>query len=87
MIYVFKKGFESVRERITTGRTSKYVMSCFNCNHYFKAPGDVEELCQNSQVLKYDIIVDGGRVYCSFWELFKTEEKTAAYLFKRRKNS
>jgi hypothetical protein len=64
-----KKGFEAVREKIKDN--TKYTRNCLNCRFYYKDVGDDEELCQNDDVLSYDIVVEEGRVYCYHWKVVK----------------
>ena len=44
-------------------------MSCFNCAYYYQAVGDKEEVCQNENVLEYDMIMNGHLVHCTHWKL------------------
>jgi|AntRauTorckE6833_2_1112554.scaffolds.fasta_scaffold00366_23 hypothetical protein len=55
---------------------NQYVRSCENCDFYYQSEEDDEELCQNPQVLEYDMIFDENRVYCLRWQPYK-EEKDA----------
>lgn len=79
---VFNRGYSGVREKI--GKGSRYTMSCFNCEHFFKDFGDVEEVCQNPDVLKYDMVVTPTNVYCNRWEL-SYRVTSAKQLFKKGK--
>lgn len=64
----FERGFESVREGVK--KKEKLLKSCTNCKYFYKEVGDKEELCQNDQVLEYDMVVDENRVYCILWRLY-----------------
>lgn len=77
---LFNRGYNEVRNKI--GKGSKYTMSCFNCQHYYKTDEDVSEVCQNPRVLQYDMVVTENNVYCNLWELtyHVTQVKT---LFKK----
>ena len=78
----FQRGYEEVRNRI--GK-SKYIMSCFNCEHFFRDIDDHEEVCQNPQVLKYDMVVTPTNIYCNHWELSYRTTKVKSLFKKRRK--
>ena len=65
----FTKGFKNVRDRVRKG--SKYTMSCYNCEYYYQAEGDTEEVCQNPSVLKYDMVITQNSIYCNYWKLCK----------------
>ena len=83
---IFNRGFREVRQRVEKG--SKYTMSCFNCEHYYQAVGDKTEVCQNPEVLKYDMVVTETSIYCTKWELVKrannSPTKSVKGLFKKR---
>lgn len=83
---VFNRGFSEVRQRVEKG--SKYTMSCYNCEHYYQAVGDQTEVCQNTEVLKYDMVVTETSIYCTKWQLAKrvsnTPTKSVKGLFKKR---
>ena len=82
---VFGRGYAPVRQKVEKG--SKYTMSCFNCEHYYQAPGDKTEVCQNPNVIKYDMVVTETSVYCTQWELSKRKNisatKSVKGLFKK----
>ena len=79
---MFSRGFEPTREKVNKG--SRYIRSCFNCEHYYEAVGDKEEVCQNPDVLQYDMIVSDTVIYCTQWSPlsitksspFKVHQKT-----------
>lgn len=63
---MFKVGYDGVEEKLK--KRSHFIMSCDNCKHFYQDIGDAEELCQNNEVLPFDIVVEEKRVYCHFWE-------------------
>ena len=79
---MFGRGYGEVREKIS--KVSKYTMSCFNCEYYFKDIMDDDEMCQNKRVVKYDMVVTDNNICCNLWELSHrvTHAKT---LFKKGK--
>ena len=60
------RGYDNVKEKVK--KSFRYTRSCENCNFFYMSKEDEEELCQNPNVLPYDICVDEGRTYCSFWK-------------------
>ena len=83
---IFNRGFKEVRQRVEKG--SKYTTSCFNCEYYYQAVGDKTEVCQNPEVLKYDMVVSETSIYCTKWELAKRANSnptnSVRALFKKR---
>lgn len=61
----FSRGFKETRDKVKKGL--KYTRSCFNCDYYYKKMGDKEEVCQNPNVTKFDMVVSEGNIYCCFW--------------------
>ena len=51
----FSRGYDDVRKRVEKG--SRYTMSCYNCDFFSQEMGDDTEMCQNSEVLQFDMIV------------------------------
>lgn len=78
---LFSRGYKEVREKVAQG--SKFVRSCFNCAYYFQCPGDKEEVCQNTDVLQYDMVVEGNNVYCLKWKPSTTNPTKQQAIFKR----
>lgn len=84
----FNRGYSEVRQRVEKG--SKYTKSCYNCEHYYQAVGDKTEVCQNPNVLQYDMVVTETTIYCTQWRLSeRASEPTASIksvkgLFKKR---
>lgn len=70
----FNRGYKEVRERVSKG--SKYTMSCYNCEYFYQDFGDKEEVCQNSNVLKYDMVITTTNIYCNHWKLNKRKGAT-----------
>ena len=78
---MFTRGYNESRERLA--KNSYYARSCFNCAYYYQASGDREEVCQNPDVLQYDMVVTDNNVYCLRWtpsSSVKTEQQS---LFRR----
>ena len=71
MRHQFTRGYSGTREKVS--KKSKYTMSCFNCEYCYKLREDAEELCQNPEVLKYDMIVEGDVVYCNQWSMVRRD--------------
>lgn len=70
----FSRGYSPVREKLSKG--SKYVISCYNCDFYYQDYGDEEEVCQNPDVLKYDMVVTPTNIYCNRWKMTKRNDST-----------
>ena len=74
---LFTRGYQESRERLA--KNSYYSRSCFNCASYYQASGDKEEVCQNPDVLQYDMVVTENNVYCLKWQpssVNKTEQQS-----------
>lgn len=65
----FSRGYKDVRERVS--KCSKYTMSCYNCEYFYQDFNDEEEVCQNPNVLKYDMVVTTTNIYCNHWKMNK----------------
>ena len=63
---IFSRGYKECRDRLSNNST--FSRSCFNCAFYFQASGDKEEVCQRSDVLEYDMVVNNNQIYCLKWE-------------------
>lgn len=61
----FTRGYKDIKEKVK--KSYRYTRSCENCHSYGRTEEDEEEVCQNPNVLPYDICVDENRTYCSFW--------------------
>ena len=81
---LFTRGYNESRERLA--KNPYYSRSCFNCACYYQASGDKEEVCQNPDVIEYDMVVSDNNVYCVKWRptSSKTEQQS---LFKKRGRS
>ena len=81
---VFTRGYKECRERLSSN--PYYTRSCFNCAHYYQAVGDKEEVCQNPDVLQYDMVVDGNNIYCLKWVQSSVNKTDQQRLFKKGRN-
>lgn len=81
---VFTRGYKECRERLSSN--PYYTRSCFNCAHYYQAVGDKEEVCQNPDVLQYDMVVDGNNIYCLKWTQSSVNKTDQQRLFKKGRN-
>lgn len=79
---LFSRGFNDVRSRVERG--SRFTMSCYNCEYFYQASGDKEEVCQNPDVLKYDMVITESSIYCNHWELVKREQSVRGMFKKKR---
>lgn len=70
----FDRGYKAVRERVSKG--SKYTMSCYNCEYFYQGLSDKEEVCQNPNVLKYDMVVTATNIYCNRWRISSRSNTT-----------
>lgn len=69
----YTRGFKQLRKKLE--ENPKYIMSCFNCDHYSQEDGDSEEVCQNSSVLKFDMREEYGNIFCIYWRRNGKKEK------------
>lgn len=76
----YVRGYAPVRRILERG--SRYTRSCYNCDFFYQAPGDDEEVCQNENVLKWDMIVTESCIYCNQWRL-SARRTDAKSLFKK----
>lgn len=65
----FSRGYSRVRDDVSV--RSRIFRCCDNCRFFYQDKGDTEEVCQNQEVLEYDIAVEGNRVFCGFWKAMK----------------
>lgn len=79
----FSRGYDPVREKVSKG--SKYTMSCYNCEYFYQEIGDDCEMCQNPNVIKYDMVVTTNNIYCNKWKMSKRQPKEPT-VFKRGVN-
>lgn len=69
----FDRGYKTVRDKIRKG--SKYTMSCYNCDYYYQTDDDTEEVCQNTNVSRYDMVMTDSNIYCNFWKMCDRRRK------------
>lgn len=77
---MFTRGYQESRERLN--KNPYYTRSCYNCQYYYQASGDKEELCQNEDVIQYDMVVEPNNIYCLKWKPLHSATEQQA-LFKR----
>lgn len=82
---IFTRGYDESRERLA--KNPYYTRSCFNCACYYQASGDKEEVCQDPDVLPYDMVVTENNVYCLRWRPSSTKKTEQQSLFKRHGRS
>ena len=78
---LFTRGYDDVRRKVEKG--SRFTMSCYNCDFFYQAVGDKEEVCQNPDVLKYDMVVTETSIYCNRWILTQRKQSVKS-MFKKR---
>ena len=78
---IFSRGYHISREKLA--KNSYYSRSCFNCDCYYQASGDREEMCQNPDVLEYDMVVSDNNVYCLKWRPSSVNKTEQQSLFKK----
>ena len=71
---MFSRGFKEVNDRVSKG--SKFTMSCYHCEYYYQDTGDSEEVCQNPDVLQYDMVVTTTTIYCNRWKPVQRKSPT-----------
>lgn len=76
----FSRGYTDVRKKVEKG--SRYTMSCYNCDCFYQAVGDEVEVCQNSEVLQFDMIVTETSIFCNRWRISQRTTETNS-LFKQ----
>lgn len=78
---LFSRGYGECRERLS--HNPYYTRSCFNCAYYYQSFGDKEEVCQNTDVLEYDMVVEGNNIYCVKWKASSADRTEQQKMFKR----
>lgn len=78
---IFTRGYSESRERVS--KSAMFSRSCFNCDSYYQAVGDKEEVCQNTNVLRFDMVFDNNNMYCVYWTQSK-RTKGETTLFKKK---
>lgn len=79
---LFTRGYDDVRRRVEKG--SRFTMSCYNCDYFYQASGDKEEVCQNPDVLKYDMVITETSIYCNRWKISRRTQSVKG-LFKKKR--
>lgn len=79
---LFTRGYQESRERLS--KNPYYSRSCFNCAYYYQASGDKEEVCQNPDVLEFDMVVAENNIYCLKWRPSSSNKTEQQSLFKKR---
>ena len=64
----FSHGYDFFHDKYKNARSRSLLANCFSCDFFYQAEEDLCELCQNPNVLKYDMCVAEGRVFCSYWK-------------------
>lgn len=64
---LFTRGYSDIRNRLS--KNSRFTQSCYNCEYYYQTAMDKEEVCQNPDVLKYDMVITESNIYCNRWKL------------------
>ena len=70
----YSRGYDTARERAR--QHAKVICSCFNCDYYYQGKYDTSEVCQNPEVLEYDMVVEENRIYCIQWQPTQKKRKT-----------
>lgn len=63
----FGRGYKEVHERAE--KSAKLIRSCFNCEYFYQVRSDEGEVCQNPNVLEYDMIFEKNNICCTQWKL------------------
>lgn len=63
---VFVRGYGELSLKVK--RHPKAYMSCYSCKYFYKTPSDSESVCQNPEVLPYDLNVTEGNISCNRWK-------------------
>lgn len=82
---LFTRGYQESRQRLN--KNPYYTRSCFNCADYYQASGDKEEVCQNPDVLQYDMVVSDNNVYCLKWRPSSSVKTEQQSLFRKNGRS
>ena len=77
---LFSRGYQESRDRLS--KNSHFTRSCFNCEDYYQASGDKEEMCQNPNVLQYDMVITENNVCCLKWRQCTHNKTKQQSLFK-----
>lgn len=78
---LFTRGFEENRKKILNN--PYYIRSCFNCIYYYRTSKDTDEMCQNSNVISYDMLITKNNICCLKWTPIKNEKNTSSIFNKK----
>lgn len=70
---IISRGYSLAREKAV--KSTKFLKSCYNCECYYQTEEDTEEVCQNPNVLPYDMVITPTNIYCSLWKLSSRPSK------------
>lgn len=68
----FGRGYAELNTRLE--KRSRFTMSCYNCDYFYQTAEDEEEVCQNPNVLQYDMVVSENNIYCNLWTNCKDKQ-------------
>lgn len=80
---LFSRGYSDVRKKVEKG--GRFTKSCYNCDFFYQAVGDKEEVCQNPDVLQYDMVVTKTSIFCNRWKISHREVSVKG-MFKKKRN-
>jgi hypothetical protein len=81
---VYHRGFAPVDARLA--RYARFSRSCYNCDSYYQASGDGDEVCQDPEVTQYDMVITENNIFCSRWKPPKRKEQMSVKsIFKNQK--
>lgn len=63
---MIRRGFKELRERAKESRLRSFAC-CDSCYDLYRSWDEKEDRCHNSESTEFDVVEDGGRVFCSFW--------------------
>ena len=73
----FNRGYKESREKVV--KSAKFTRSCFNCDFFYKLMSDSEEVCQNPNVIPYDMVITDTQIYCVNWRPSSIPEKDTIF--------
>lgn len=74
---LFTRGYSTCREKVS--KSLRYSRSCFNCEYFYQSVGDIEEVCQNTNVLEFDMVVSENNAYCVHWKMCKGKDDNSLF--------
>lgn len=81
---LISRGYSIAREKAV--KSSKFLKSCYSCKYYYQTEEDEEEVCQNPNVLPYDMVMTSSNIYCSLWKLSSQTTEKQKENFKKCKS-